>query len=175
MLGNKTFYFFKAAVRNFFGLKMIRNQYLRKYITSQCSKLSPEAPFTLQATLSDKATRSHSFQWRAGDFRRHERQRPLATGWGVSSDATKFRILQLYANEERLSGATANRKEDGWAHVIVLLSAVDKHTQWKKSRLCFSFIFVCMSVFNLYIIFSLLPPKCLYLAARNLIRCLGNQ
>ncbi len=39
--------------------------------------------------------------------------RAIATGWGVSSDATKFRILQLYANEERLSGATANRKEDG--------------------------------------------------------------
>ncbi len=32
---------FKAAVRNFFWLKMIRNQYLSKYITSQCSKLSP--------------------------------------------------------------------------------------------------------------------------------------
>ncbi len=31
----------KAAVRNFFGLKMIQIQYLRKYITSQCSKLSP--------------------------------------------------------------------------------------------------------------------------------------
>ncbi len=48
----------------------------------------------------------------------------------VSSDVTKFSILQLYANEERLSGVSANRKEDGWAHVIVLLSAVDKHTQW---------------------------------------------
>ncbi len=35
------FIVFKAAVRNFFGLKMIRNQYLRKYITSQCSKLLP--------------------------------------------------------------------------------------------------------------------------------------
>ncbi len=45
---------------------------------------------------------------------------------------TKFRILQLYANEERLSGATANGNEDGRAHVIVLLSAVDKHTRWKK-------------------------------------------
>ncbi len=32
---------FKAAVRNFFWLKNIRNQYLSKYITSQCSKLSP--------------------------------------------------------------------------------------------------------------------------------------
>ncbi len=31
----------KAAVRNFFGLKIIRNQYLSKYITSHCSKLSP--------------------------------------------------------------------------------------------------------------------------------------
>ncbi len=30
----------------------------------------------------------------------------------LSSDATEFRILQIYANEERLSGATANRKED---------------------------------------------------------------
>ncbi len=113
--------------------------------------VTSKAPFTLQVTLSDKATRSHSFQWRAGDFRRHERQRPLATGWGVSSDATKFRILQLYANEERLSGVTANRKEDGWAHVIVLLSAVDKHTQWEKNRLCFSFIFVCMYGLNSYL------------------------
>ncbi len=50
---------------------------------------------------------------------------------------SKFRILQLYANEERLLGATANRKEDGWAHVFVLL-AVDKHTQRKHSRLGFS-------------------------------------
>ncbi len=34
---------FKAANRNFFcfWLKMIRNQHLRKYITSQCSKLLP--------------------------------------------------------------------------------------------------------------------------------------
>ncbi len=32
---------FKAALRNFFGLKMIQNQHLSKYITSQCSKLSP--------------------------------------------------------------------------------------------------------------------------------------
>jgi len=32
--------FFKAAVCSFFGLKMIQNIYLRKYITSQCSKLS---------------------------------------------------------------------------------------------------------------------------------------
>ncbi len=31
----------KSAVRNFMGLKMISNQYLSKYITSQCSKLSP--------------------------------------------------------------------------------------------------------------------------------------
>ncbi len=31
----------KAAVRNFFWLKMIRNQNLSKYITSKCSKLSP--------------------------------------------------------------------------------------------------------------------------------------
>ncbi len=31
----------KAAVRNFFWLKIIRNQYLSKYITSQCSKLPP--------------------------------------------------------------------------------------------------------------------------------------
>ncbi len=47
---NKKFYKFfyekqmtliEAAVRNFFWLKMIRNQYLRNYITSQCSKLSP--------------------------------------------------------------------------------------------------------------------------------------
>ncbi len=33
--------YIKAAVRNFFWLKIIRNQYLIKYITSQCSKLSP--------------------------------------------------------------------------------------------------------------------------------------
>ncbi len=31
----------KAAVCNLFWLKMIQIQYLRKYITSQCSKLSP--------------------------------------------------------------------------------------------------------------------------------------
>ncbi len=31
----------KAAVRNVFWLNMMRNQYLSKYITSQCSKLSP--------------------------------------------------------------------------------------------------------------------------------------
>ncbi len=31
----------KAAVHHFFLLKMIRNQYLSKYITRQCSKLSP--------------------------------------------------------------------------------------------------------------------------------------
>ncbi len=31
----------KDAVRHFLGLKMIQNQYLSKYITSQCSKLSP--------------------------------------------------------------------------------------------------------------------------------------
>ncbi len=124
---------------------------LTVFWTNKCRLGRPKAPFTLQAILGDKATRSHSFQWRAGDFRRHERQRPLATGWGVSSDATKFRILQLYANEERLSGATANRKEDGWAHVIVLLSAVDKHTRWEKNRLCFSFIFVCMYGLNSYL------------------------
>ncbi len=34
-------YWFKAAVHNFFLLKMIRNQYLIKYTTSQRSKLSP--------------------------------------------------------------------------------------------------------------------------------------
>ncbi len=133
-----------------------------------------QAPFTLQVTRSDKVTRSHSFQWGAGDFRRQARQRPLATGWGVSSDVTKFRIPQLYANEERHSGATANRKEDGRAHVIVLLSAVDKHTQWKKvGSVSHSFLFVCTDL--IYIIFRLLPPKYLYLAARNLIRCQGNQ
>ncbi len=60
----------------------------------------------------------------------------------LSSDATEFRILQIYANEERLSGATANKKEDGWAHVIVLL--VDKHTQWKKvGSVSHSLLFVC--------------------------------
>ncbi len=31
----------KVAVPNLFGLKMIQKQYLSKYITSQCSKLSP--------------------------------------------------------------------------------------------------------------------------------------
>jgi len=30
----------KAAVCDFFGLKMIPNNFLSKYITSQCSKLS---------------------------------------------------------------------------------------------------------------------------------------
>ncbi len=120
--------------RKHFTCKNICNFFLLYFWSNKCS-LKPRSHYT---TLSDKATRSHSFQWRAGDFRR---QRVIVTGWGVSSDATKFRILQLYANDERLSGATANRKEDGWAHVIVLLSAVDKHTQWKKSRLCFSFIF----------------------------------
>ncbi len=34
-------YELKAAVRNFFGLKIIQNQYLSKYVTSQCSKLLP--------------------------------------------------------------------------------------------------------------------------------------
>ncbi len=67
----------------------------------------------LKSPMTSDPTRSHSFQWRAGNFQWHERQQPLATGWGVSSDTTKFRILQLYANEEWLSGATANRKEDG--------------------------------------------------------------
>ncbi len=33
--------FIKAAVHNFVWLKMIQNQFLSKYITSQCSKLSP--------------------------------------------------------------------------------------------------------------------------------------
>ncbi len=132
-------------------------------------KLS-KALFTLQAT------QSYSFQWRAADFRRQVRQRPWMTGWGVSSDATKFRILQLYANEEWLSGAIANRKEDGRAHVIVLLSAVDKHTQWKKlGSVSHSFLFVCTDLIRIYIRISLLPPKCLYLAVRNLIRCQGNQ
>ncbi len=51
----------------------------------------------------------------------------------MSSDATKFRIPQVYANEEPLSGATANRKEDGRAHVIDLLSAEDKHMKWGKN------------------------------------------
>ncbi len=32
---------FKAEVRNVFWLKMIQNQYLSKYITSHCLKLSP--------------------------------------------------------------------------------------------------------------------------------------
>ncbi len=61
----------------------------------------------------------------------------------MSSNTTKFRILQLYANkEEQLSEATANRKED--AHVIVLVSAVDKQTQWKKvGSVSHSFLFVC--------------------------------
>ncbi len=34
-------YFLKLQSVTFFGLKMIQNQYLSKYITSQCSKLSP--------------------------------------------------------------------------------------------------------------------------------------
>ncbi len=40
------------------------------------------------------------------------------------------------------AGATANRKEDGWAHVIVLLSAVDKHT--KVGSVSNSFLFVIL-------------------------------
>ncbi len=42
---------------------------------------------------------------------------------------------------------------------------------------CFSFrfLFVCMDLIYIYIIFSLLPPTFLYLAAINLIRCQGNQ
>jgi len=31
---------FKAPICNFFGLKIIQNNFLSKYITSQCSKLS---------------------------------------------------------------------------------------------------------------------------------------
>ncbi len=69
----------------------------------------------------------------------------------MSSDVTKFRIPQLYANEERLSGATANRKEDDRAHVIVLLSAVDERTQWEKvGSVSHTFLFVCNG-FNLYL------------------------
>ncbi len=100
-----------------------------------------KAPFTLQAT---KWHDPINFNWELAISGDKRWQQPLAIGWGVSSDVTKFRILQLYANEERLSGASANRKEDGWAHVIILLSAVDKYMQWEKSRFCFSFIFVCM-------------------------------
>ncbi len=94
---------------------------------------------------------------------------------GRAPDATKFRILQIYANEERLSEATANRKEDGWAHVIFLLLAVYKHTQWKVGSVSHSFLFVCMYLIHIYIIFSILPPKCVYVVAINLICCQGNQ
>ncbi len=127
-------------------------------IETQTAKISLK--FTLKVARSDKATQSHSFQCRAGDFWRQERQRPSATGWGVSSDATKFRISQIYANEKWLSGATANRKEDGSAHVIILLSGAAVTERWRS----------LYSVY-IYIIYSLLPPKCLYLAVRNPIRC----
>ncbi len=73
--------------------------------------------------------------------------------WGVSNDATKFRILQLYANEEQHSGATPNRKEDR-AHVIALLSA----QQWEADPRChYSFLFLCTDSIYIYTIFSLLP------------------
>lgn len=39
---------------------------------------------------------------------------------GVSSDATKLRIVYLYANEQRHNIATTSRSEDR-AHVICLL------------------------------------------------------
>ncbi len=41
----------KAAVCNFFWLKIIRNRYLRNYIASQCSKLSPLARFTMVSLI----------------------------------------------------------------------------------------------------------------------------
>ncbi len=41
----------------------------------------------------------------------------------LATQATVAVGLQLYAKAERLSGATANKKEDR-AHVIVLVSAV---------------------------------------------------
>ncbi len=40
-LGRARTFFFKAAVHYFFGLKIVQNLFLGKYITSQCSKLSP--------------------------------------------------------------------------------------------------------------------------------------
>ncbi len=69
------------------------------------SAQSSSAQLTRADAFILQKKRSHSFQWRAGDFRRQARQldTPLVTGWGVSSDATKIRILQLYANEERHS------------------------------------------------------------------------
>ncbi len=110
--------------------------------TTQLHQLPARAPFTLQATLSDTIPFISMESWRFPATQ--------ATGWDVSSDVTKFRILQLYANEERLLWATANRKEDGWAHVIVLLSAVDKQTQWKKvGSISLSFLFVCTDLIHI--------------------------
>ncbi len=67
------------------------------------------ALFTLQATHSDKAdTIPLIFNGELAISGRHERQWAivtLASGWGVTSDATKFKILQLFEIEEWLSGA----------------------------------------------------------------------
>ncbi len=134
------------------------------HTTSDTQRQSDTIPFISMESWRFPATRatvSDSDRWRLD---------------GACPAKRQFRILQLYANEERLSGATANRKEDGWAHVIVLLSAVDKHTQWGKiGSVSHSFLFVCTDLIHIYIIFSILPPKCLYVAARNLICCQGNQ
>ncbi len=133
-----------------------RSHYKRHSATKQ------HDPIHFNGGLAVSGDTSHSDHWRPNG--------------GVSSNVTKFRILQLYANEEQFAGATANRIEDGWAHVILLLSAKDKHTQWKKvCSVSHSFLFVCTDLIHIYIIFSILPPKCLYVVAKNLICCQGNQ
>lgn len=58
------------------------------------------APFRPPDTSSCRATRSHWFQWRAGNFRRRE---------SGESQATKMRIVQLHANDERLLWATTSK------------------------------------------------------------------
>ncbi len=112
--------------------------------TTRLHQLPARAPFTLQATLRDKATQSHSFQWRAGDFRRHKRPDETCPATWQSSESFNFMQMKSDFRERQPIGTK-------WAHVIILLSAVDKQTQWKKSRLYFPFTFVCMYGLNSYL------------------------
>ncbi len=70
-----------------------RSHYKRHSVTKQ------HDPIHFNGGLAVSGDTSHSDHWRPNG--------------GVSSDVTKFRILQLYANEEQFAGATANRIEDG--------------------------------------------------------------
>ncbi len=70
-----------------------RSHYKRHSATKQ------HDPIHFNGGLAVSGDTSHSDHWRPNG--------------GVSSDVTKFRILQLYANEEQFAGATANRIEDG--------------------------------------------------------------